>query len=296
MGIIIDKEFQNLIPPLSSDEFKQLESNCINDGIRDPLVVWHQEDGSDILIDGHNRFKIASSKGLKFNTKTVEFPSRSDAELWIIRNQLGRRNLSKYDRSILALRLKPVISEMAKERQGERTDILPKSAISKPIDTRKEIAKIAGVSGDTISKVETIEKSGNEGVKKAVKSGEISINQGYCYVKGRNSKSPEKSKKEFLEKVKQEREDFQQAKNDGIVSVAEIKADKENAKILAKQTWNRLMKMGKGIDDIYFDMKEGSVNLEEIKKSLPSEMMRSLKENLEILQKRMNKIISEVFE
>ena len=38
-----------------------------------------------------------------------------DAIIWIIKNQFGRRNLSVYDRSILALKLKPVIAAQAKE-------------------------------------------------------------------------------------------------------------------------------------------------------------------------------------
>lgn len=60
----------------------------------------------------------------------------------------------KYDRSVLALKLKPVIAEKAKEQQGTRTDISQKSV--KSHDTQKELAKVAGVSHDTIHKVEPI--------------------------------------------------------------------------------------------------------------------------------------------
>ena len=42
------------------------------------------------------------------------------------------------------LTLKPVIAEKAKENQGTRNDICQKS--DKSIDTKKEIAKAAGVS------------------------------------------------------------------------------------------------------------------------------------------------------
>ena len=38
--IVIDPEFQALIPPLQAEERKQLEANIIADGCRDPLVVW----------------------------------------------------------------------------------------------------------------------------------------------------------------------------------------------------------------------------------------------------------------
>ena len=72
--IVIDKEFESLIPPLSPEEFAQLEENCVKEGIRDALVVWPQEDGSDILIDGHNRWKIANKhQELFVNYKRMQF-------------------------------------------------------------------------------------------------------------------------------------------------------------------------------------------------------------------------------
>lgn len=54
----------------------------------------------------------------------------------------------RFLRSILALKLKPVIAEKAKEQQGTRTDISQKSV--KSHDTQKELAKVAGVSHDKI--------------------------------------------------------------------------------------------------------------------------------------------------
>jgi hypothetical protein len=49
------KELEVLIPPLTSEEFKQLERNILEEGIRDPLVTWN-----GILVDGHNRYRIAT--------------------------------------------------------------------------------------------------------------------------------------------------------------------------------------------------------------------------------------------
>lgn len=54
-----------------------------------------------------------------------------------------------YDRSLLALKLKALFAERAKENQGTRTDIFQNSEISN-VDTKKELANIAGVSHDTI--------------------------------------------------------------------------------------------------------------------------------------------------
>ena len=177
MSIVIDKEFKTLIPPLSEEEFKQLEANCVENGIQDSLKVWN-----GILIDGHNRFEIAENHGLEYKTEEMEFSSRDDVKLWIIKNQLGRRNLSAYDRSVLALKLKPLIAEKAKEQQGTRTDICQKS--DKSIDTKKEVAKVAGVSHDTIHKVEVIENSGDKELIGKVRNKETSINRAYREVKG----------------------------------------------------------------------------------------------------------------
>ena len=85
VDLIIDSEFKDLIPPLSDEEFKQLEKNLLRDGIREPLTVWQ-----GILIDGHNRYEIAQAHGLEFKTVEMQFDSRDDVKLWIVKNQFGR--------------------------------------------------------------------------------------------------------------------------------------------------------------------------------------------------------------
>lgn len=49
-----------------------------------------------------------------------------------------------------------MIAEKAKEQQI-RKSVSQKSVEQKPIDTQKELAKVAGVSHDTIHKVEVIQ-------------------------------------------------------------------------------------------------------------------------------------------
>jgi len=126
----IDEEFKALIPPLTKEEYAQLEENILADGCRDPLVLW---DGT--LVDGHNRYEICTRHGIEFDTVPTEFNSRAEARLWIRKNQLGRRNLSDFTRASLALGMKDDVAEIAKARQGERTDIRPKSDECSPIRT-----------------------------------------------------------------------------------------------------------------------------------------------------------------
>ena len=54
INLKIDPEFQSQIPPLTDDEFKQLEENILKEGkLISPLIVW-----GNILVDGHNRYAI----------------------------------------------------------------------------------------------------------------------------------------------------------------------------------------------------------------------------------------------
>jgi N6-adenosine-specific RNA methylase IME4 len=122
----------------------------------------------------------------------------------MINNQFGRRNLSNYQRSVLALQLEEVFSSKAKEQQGKRTDIKQNSAESKPIETRKELAKVANVSHDTIAKVKKIEAVATPEVKAQLSTGEISINQAYQEIK------KEEKKAERIELIEQQIEDIEQ--------------------------------------------------------------------------------------
>lgn len=99
--IKIDAEFAALIPPLSAEERQQLEENIVeHGGARDPLVVWASK-GTLTLLDGHNRYEICTRLGLPFDVHELRFKSRDEAEDWIDRNQLGRRNLDARQMSLL---------------------------------------------------------------------------------------------------------------------------------------------------------------------------------------------------
>lgn len=216
----IDEEFQKLIPPLTDDEYKQLEENCIKEGIREAILVWDRGDDL-VIVDGHNRYKIAREHNLKWNHKVMNFGSREAVKEWIIKNQFGRRNLTPYDRSLLALKLKPMIAEKAKKNESKGGQ---GCQISDKVDTKKELAKVAGVSHDTIHKVEKIEAEATPQVKQAVREGKLSINQAY------NSTFPK-----VLNPVKEatkEHEEYQEKLKSGVVDINEAKKDKTNQDIL----------------------------------------------------------------
>lgn len=215
MDLIIDNEFQVLIPPLSSNEYQILEENILKDGCRDPLVLWN-----GILVDGHNRHTICTKHNLKFNIVEKPFASRNDVCIWIIQNQLGRRNLPHFARAELGVKLKHFFQEKGLENKktagklhgiidmNSLKELLQNSAKSildscTKIDTREEVAKLSGVSHDTISKVEKIlEIASPEEIKKA-RTGEFSVNQMYSAIK-RKEKEEQRNQhvNENIEKIK----------------------------------------------------------------------------------------------
>lgn len=124
----IDSEFQTLISPMTVEEYRQLEENVINDGCQDPLIARNA-----LIVNDLNQYS----------------------------------NLTPGARSILALKYENVIQKRARVNQRMHGVITIKNEFGKnsnqgrkPIETRKELAKIAGVSHDTIGRVKMIIEKG----------------------------------------------------------------------------------------------------------------------------------------
>ena len=220
----IEKQFEELLPPLTDEEFRQLEENILEDGIRDPLVVWKTPSGNEVLVDGHNRLKIAQKHNLKYETVYMTFDDFDDVKLWIYRTQAGRRNLKPFQRTELALMLKPTIAKEAKEREhrGLKSDEGRKRS-------DQELGKIAGVGKDTVRKVEHILDKGSEETKAAARSGQISVNEAYK----RTVKENEPPKPD-IPTIEEEHAAFVEKKKTApVVTMEEIQDDKENQKIIA---------------------------------------------------------------
>lgn len=169
--IIIDPEFKALIPPLAPDELSQLEANILRDGCRDPLVVW-----VGILIDGHNRHEICTRNGLPFETVEMVFDDREAAELWMIGNQMGRRNIENIDKVPLLERKREILAEQAKKRMGKGRPKAGEPVENLPQDTdktRDAVAAEIGVSGKTYDALRKVSTEGTEELKQAVRDKKI---------------------------------------------------------------------------------------------------------------------------
>ena len=193
----IKEEFKSLIPPLTKDEFIQLERNCLEEGLRDAIITWE-----GYIIDGHNRYEIIQKHNLDFKTTEMFFDNDRDVKCWMIFNQFGRRNLSNYQRSVLALQLEEVFSKKAKENLSKAgSSFSPKEGLAKwpkvtnKINTREELSKVAQVGERTLSRVKKIQEKATEEVKAKLSTGEVSINSAYQEIK-------KEEKKEELEQIR----------------------------------------------------------------------------------------------
>lgn len=219
--IFIDPEFKNLIPPLAEDDRQRLEENLVANGCIDTIKLWN-----GAIIDGHNRYEICTRLDIPFKTEELEFDSRIDVKLWMIDNQLARRNIETVDRIILAKKKEPLLQEIAAKNKSEaiaesnrtkirkqsfnvvqtdnnenevpewleETDQLLAEAMAirppkeKPVHVRDEIAKIAGVGAGTVARFEAIEKKKPELIND-IRDRKISIDAAYKQVKNEEKKA-----------------------------------------------------------------------------------------------------------
>jgi DNA modification methylase len=188
----IDPEYSGMIPDMDRGELRQLEENILTHGCLDPIIV---DARTGVIVDGHHRYHVCMKHNIPFDVVPKEFGSRDDTKIFIITNQLGRRNLSEYNRASLALKLEPLIAEK------NRLRIIGGQATDKHTTTRDELAQIAGVSHDTIEKVKVIEREGATEIIRALGAEQMSIRTASVLVKlpkDVQERLPKEPKKELL--------------------------------------------------------------------------------------------------
>jgi len=213
--IFIDSEFANYIRPLSDEEFEKLKESIKLEGIRDPLVVWN-----GFLIDGYHRYKIATELEIEFKTIEIDLPDKEAVKEWIIKNQLGRRNLTEQEVSYYRGKLYE-----SRKRQGARTDLTSRNFCEK-LTTSKEIGKQYGVSSRTIEydaqfsqAVDKVAEEVGEEAKRAILSGQANI--------------PKKDVEKLIE-IKQEAPEFIEPVLNGEITISKAVQETKRKKITEK--------------------------------------------------------------
>ena len=92
--------FRDKIPPQTEEQFKQLEENILTEGrVREPLTLWK---GHCVLVDGHHRKRVLDDHPeIPFTVDEIEFVDEDAVDEWIIKNQLGKHNLTEIQMTML---------------------------------------------------------------------------------------------------------------------------------------------------------------------------------------------------
>jgi len=124
--LIIDPEFETYLDKLTAAEYLELEKSLIKNGFeskRGKIITWR-----GIILDGHNRYKLCRKHGIQFEQEEASgINTRDEAKIWIIKNQLSRRNLPQdriehYIGEQYNLEKKLVTNESGKNQHTEVND------------------------------------------------------------------------------------------------------------------------------------------------------------------------------
>jgi DNA modification methylase len=190
----IKEEYKKLIYKIDNDEFKDLENNCIKEGIREPIITYN-----GFIIDGHNRYEIAQKHNLDYKTIEMQFDSETEVEVWMYLNQLGRRNLNDWQKYDLRDELNKInklkgLKEKSKggELNKEVLSKIDKSYIKKDEErhnSRNELAKELKWGNSKVAQADVIKKRATEEQIEKLQKGDASINQVYQEIKKEENKS-----------------------------------------------------------------------------------------------------------
>ena len=200
---VVLPEMEQLLPPLSGEQFSALESDILENGCYAPIIV--NEDM--VIIDGHNRFRVCEKHGLPYQMLAFSFTDLLEAKQWALDTQKGRRNLDKWELGKIALKLKPQNEARAKANQGARTDLSVNSPKScSPTDTRKEMARAVGIGEQAMGRIAQLAENAPQSLKDALENKEVSINRGWRILKAVQQFPPEEQESVAAEMLSAVRE------------------------------------------------------------------------------------------
>ena len=190
----IDPELRDLLPPLTDDEYKQLEKNIVDNGFdrNFPIMEWH-----GFIVDGHNRYSICRKHNIEYTVGTLAYETKEEVMRWMLDIQLGRRNLTPIQRISVAEKHRALFEAQAKERQlsglkqNQNNTVVPNLVQRSETNnfesrTISKLAAIAGVSKETYRMGAKILHSDDEELKQRVMSGETKISAGYKELQNKN--------------------------------------------------------------------------------------------------------------
>ena len=129
-------EYKTLVPPLSEEDFKNLEKSILKEGIIYPLIV----NKNKTVLDGYHRLKVCKRHFItEIEVSEREFKDKLEEKEFVISCNLNRRHLTLAQRAELGLVIKGIEEEKAKKRQLSQLKQFRQSVVPKSEQRDKEI-------------------------------------------------------------------------------------------------------------------------------------------------------------
>jgi DNA modification methylase len=183
----INPEYEKLVPRLPEYQFNGVVESMKEKGydrafpISVKKVVTKAGVVVLIVLDGHHRVRACRITGQEPTYIIKEFKDELEEKLFVIDANMKRRQLNKFGISELALKKKPIWNELAKRNMSSGGKLKGKGKGVRNLPPLKRVndlvARDAGVSRDTISKVEIILQKADKDDLEKVRSGKRTINQ-----------------------------------------------------------------------------------------------------------------------
>lgn len=102
LKLTVRKKFADALPPLNDTQFRILERSLLYQGcVSSPILYWF--DGKrNVVIDGHQRLKIARKHSLRYKTEPLVFENDQDALMWILFHAGSSRCSRQQQQTIIA--------------------------------------------------------------------------------------------------------------------------------------------------------------------------------------------------
>lgn len=175
-SVIQFHEVANIFPMMSAEEYEALKVDISANGLIEP--IWLYE---GMVIDGRNRYAACIDTGV--TPKFREYTGQGGAALvaFVVSLNLKRRHLDAGQKAFVALEIEPMLAAFAKERQGERNDlvslgtnIVEKIQQSSPGRAAAQAAAIVGTNAHYVADAKRLTADAPELAAK-VKAGEMKM-------------------------------------------------------------------------------------------------------------------------
>ncbi len=190
LDLVINVKNEKLIPT-SKEEYLTLEQAILADKeIFDPLIVWQ---GQDMLVDGHQRWKIYKAHSKKLPVppiKEINFKDCQEVQVWIVEHHISRKSLTLWQKLEMAIQCKDYwkTKAEAKLNQGRKNAVLSgpdkTEKLDNPlkVDVNQIIADKVGCSKTIVTNFININKCKNHMANKIrtlCSNGDMSISTAY---------------------------------------------------------------------------------------------------------------------